>query len=188
MKVTFGKYNGMTLEEIYAIDASYISWLAEKAFKNDVRSAAATLLRRQETAKRDAGQALREQFVALARSANYPGITGQVRFLDVECRLGYASIEFGSMDADEDDEYFAVELSTAHPQFEEYVDVEGYEDDYRAPRVIEHDNRNLTSNEMPSLDRPVWWAIDVNEALNAQPVTACEALMLLSQYLSKQGA
>jgi len=44
IKVTFGKYRGSTLEEIYAKDKGYIEWLAEKAKHEDMKNAARAML------------------------------------------------------------------------------------------------------------------------------------------------
>jgi hypothetical protein len=42
--ITFGKYRGKTLAEIYKTDKKYIEWLADKANKEDMRNAALALI------------------------------------------------------------------------------------------------------------------------------------------------
>jgi len=42
--VTFGKYRGKTLAEIYKTDKKYVEWLADKANKEDMRNAAIALI------------------------------------------------------------------------------------------------------------------------------------------------
>lgn len=42
--VTFGKYRGSTLEDIYAKDKGYIEWLAKEAKQEDMRNAAEAML------------------------------------------------------------------------------------------------------------------------------------------------
>ncbi len=42
--LTFGKYNGKTIGEVYRIDSDYVRWLADKARDEVVRAAALELL------------------------------------------------------------------------------------------------------------------------------------------------
>lgn len=42
--ITFGKYKGKTLAEIYKVDKKYIEWLADNANKEDMKNAAMALI------------------------------------------------------------------------------------------------------------------------------------------------
>ena len=44
MLLTFGKYNGKTLEEVIDTDEAYVEWLAENAQKEIIRQSAKILL------------------------------------------------------------------------------------------------------------------------------------------------
>lgn len=51
MVITFGKYKGQTLEEIYKKDTNYIEWLAANAKKPEIRKAASMTLEQKESKK-----------------------------------------------------------------------------------------------------------------------------------------
>jgi uncharacterized protein (DUF3820 family) len=48
-EVTFGKYKGRKLSEVFAEDASYVSWLSENAKSENIKAAAAALIAAQPT-------------------------------------------------------------------------------------------------------------------------------------------
>ena len=51
MVITFGKYKGQTLEEIYKQNTNYIEWLAANAKKPEIRKAASMTLEQKESKK-----------------------------------------------------------------------------------------------------------------------------------------
>jgi hypothetical protein len=187
-KLTFGKYQGSTLEQVYQRDPNYIQWLSEKAYQRVIRDAAQKIL---DTKKREAqvfARELREAFIQMVKDRTYPGISGRVRYLETESRPGFAEIVIGSrknvMDLNDDD--FMVSITTCNPgEYEERIGELVGHDTEVGEIIIINANPNIRNDEIPSLERAIWYACDygASKAFNEQPVTAQEALQLLSDQL-----
>jgi len=187
--LTFGKHSGKTLEEIYQVDPGYVGWLAEKGYKQEMRTIALHFLEQQKRLEMLQSNDLKTAFIHLARSSIYPGITGRVRSLDVKSRVGFAEISISSMNnpMDMEDKDFLLSISTEHPQLDSVLQGETYEDDEtKASWTIINGNPNLRKDEFPSLERTIWYASDCGQALNDGPVSAAEALVLLSHHLMQE--
>ncbi|MCK4500408.1 hypothetical protein KAU11_07915 [Candidatus Babeliales bacterium] len=49
IKMTFGKYNGMTIKDVYKNDRSYVKWLARESYNKIIKDAANAIIKTRTT-------------------------------------------------------------------------------------------------------------------------------------------
>lgn len=185
-----GKYAGKTFAQIYALDPSFVEWAARSGGSTTMRQAADAVLSAKESQQQEHSLRLKTEFLHLARSQTFPGLSGRVRDLTVKAQSGFAEIALSScldaLDMEEDD--FFLLLSTQHPLLAIYSDrdLDGDETALAHGWKTNYRNPNLKEGGVPALNEPVWYAIDGNNALNEEPVTAFEALTLLSEHIQQK--
>src|SRR5262249_12145236 len=110
-----------------------------------MRQAASAVLRNKEREAKQQSQRLREEFLTLAKSRVFPGITGRVRHLEVRSEKGEASILLGSfrdnIDLTEEEGHFYIAISTQHPAYHRHPVSDAFiGDPDEAMYITENDN------------------------------------------------
>ncbi len=191
--LTFGKYKGMTMEEVYRQDASYVSWIADKSYVAAAKRAANDLLRANTRKDEETDDQLIASLKQIAKSKPSRPYLRQYKYIHSDVRRDYACIEFcthniftdgGFINHDVliDEDWDIVQIATYHEGLDDDTADEGYIYGHEYP-----DQKTRKIGPAPTASASIWYAMRDNSErnpLNEKPVTMAEAVELLEAYLA----
>lgn len=191
--LTFGKYRGMTMEEVYQIDASYVSWLADKSYVAPARHAAEAVIAASVSKDDETDDHLIASLKRIAKSAPHPQLKAY-KYIHTDVHRDYACIEFCThnihtpggfiTEVFDEEDWDIVAIATYHDGLEEVDEEEEYLYGHEQPHY-----KMRKTGPAPAAEAAIWYAMRDNSErnpLNEQPVTLAEAVELLEQYLASK--
>jgi hypothetical protein len=191
--LTFGKYKGMTMDEVYQVDSSYVSWLADKSYVAPARRAAEAVIAASARKDDETDGHLIASLNLIAKSKPHPHLKAY-KYIHTDVCRDYACIEFCTHDIHTpggfindvfmDEDWDIVTIATHHEGLDEVDEEEEYLYGHEQPRY-----KARKTGPVPTAEAAIWYAMRDNSEhspLNEQPVSMAEAIELLEQYLASK--
>lgn len=184
LTLTFGKYNGQSIEDVFAIDPDYVQWLSDKSRNSVVRMAADKVLNAE---RRRVGETIRSLNSALDEildKLDEEGLIPHLTDYQYEVKVSHhgtneTTISFEIGHFLDDEGWNLVEIRNALPREEQEEHYESWED-------TPHPTQPVVKLPTPSSEAEQWYAFPDNlgkKPLNTTPVMLVEAVKLLEQLL-----
>jgi|SRR2546421_2159128 len=187
--LTFGKYKGWKIQDVFKQDTGYIYWLSQKSTNPVAVKAADAVIEQQMLVDQEIDKQLAQALHVICRQKKRPGIA-PYKHGHIDVHKNVATIEMcthkihlefeaghGFTEDFHSADWSAVEIAMSHEDLEE-VDEEEYDEGaWKKPQGLGH---------VPKAEDAIWYPIGPNhELLSRQAMTLEQAVNFLDEYLSK---
>lgn len=185
--LTFGKYQGQTLNEVYRNDPQYVQWLADKSYNVTARHAAQAIIDAVLDQDAEVKSTILRDLANISRSKKRKrGGIASYRYVDIFVHEKQVEITFADKDcftdggwSDEDQRYTdanIIRIATGY---------DGEDSDYNEIFVTQ-----VPDDTAPTSEMQTWycWSRITDDPLTIVPLPLAQAVDYLDDYLQKKEA
>ena len=188
--LTFGKYKGQSIDDVFKKDMKYVYWLAEKSNNPVAAKSADAVIAKQRQQDDETDQQLVKALREINKQHSRPGLA-PYKHVDIEVRDNIAEIDLcthkiftkfpGSVainddfhDADWDAMKIVMDHEDLHP-YDEKEDKDAWK-------------RTIPLGDVPKAEDTIWYPLDAQEhLLSSQAMTLEQCINFLDEFLLKRG-
>lgn len=188
--LTFGKYKGSSIDDIFQRDTKYIYWISEKSSNPIAVKAADAVIAKQRQQDSDIEQALTEALREINKRHSRHGLA-PYRHIDIDVKDNVVQIDLcthqiftkfaGGVavnDAFHDEDWDAVKIVVHHEELENFDEEEEEENAWKKP---------ISLGPVPKAEDAIWYPVDAQEhLLSSQAMTLGQCINFLDDYLLKR--